>query len=263
MITIPFEGWFQCRLSTDPDPFDEPRGVSGSTIAVAGEPDLDRIVRFQPEGATVRSHTPPIGVRVKQDGHPLANARVNLLGEPKFEGRNGLVSEDAREPILPFEIEISAGLVRIARADPLTPTPLRIYEVPPKAFARQQGKREPPPAAPEALATAGVPDPTAAIRQRVTALRADLAAAPPGSAERVAIGDRLTFLVGIVPFVIPYGFDVGALGGEGTVHDPGGVLGGQVDVHAPWPLRFWLGIWDADALSGYVKGRLELPLVTT
>ena len=39
-IWLKFTGWFQCRLATDPDPTDEPRGVSGYVRAVAGEPDL-------------------------------------------------------------------------------------------------------------------------------------------------------------------------------------------------------------------------------
>src|SRR5690606_16465196 len=46
VLRIDFEGWFQVRLATDPDPSDEPRGVSGTTFALAGEPDFDRIVRF-------------------------------------------------------------------------------------------------------------------------------------------------------------------------------------------------------------------------
>ena len=43
MLVIEFNGWFQCRLATDPDPYDEPRGVSGYVHAYAGEPDLDRL----------------------------------------------------------------------------------------------------------------------------------------------------------------------------------------------------------------------------
>ncbi len=37
MLVVNFAGWFQCRLATDPDPTDEPRGVSGFTFALAGE----------------------------------------------------------------------------------------------------------------------------------------------------------------------------------------------------------------------------------
>ena len=40
-IEILFEGFWQCRLATDPDPSDEQRGVSGFTYAVAGESFLE------------------------------------------------------------------------------------------------------------------------------------------------------------------------------------------------------------------------------
>jgi hypothetical protein len=36
-----------------PDPSDEPRGVSGYTFALAGEPDLDRLLHLQPDEAGV------------------------------------------------------------------------------------------------------------------------------------------------------------------------------------------------------------------
>ena len=47
-LWIKFEGWFQCRLATDPDPADEPRGVDGYIHAIPSERDLDRIIRLQP-----------------------------------------------------------------------------------------------------------------------------------------------------------------------------------------------------------------------
>ena len=63
-IWLKFNGWFQCRLATDPDPTDEPRGVSGYVRAVAGEPDLDRILRLQPP-VVQRSYCPQVGVKVR------------------------------------------------------------------------------------------------------------------------------------------------------------------------------------------------------
>src|SRR3712207_1058344 len=100
MLSLKFEGWFECRLATDPDPTDEPRGVSGWTFAVAGEPDLDRIIRLQPQGAVNRPFGPPVGVRVtavsvngeQVTDHPLQGAPVELLDDPVFEGRNGIVA---------------------------------------------------------------------------------------------------------------------------------------------------------------------------
>ena len=91
MITLNFEGWFQCRLATDPDPSDEPRGVSGWTFAVAGEEDLDRIIRLQ-QPVSPRSPGPgsKVGVVVKAvslDGqhvldHPLVGASSNSSTNP-------------------------------------------------------------------------------------------------------------------------------------------------------------------------------------
>jgi len=32
------------------------------------------------------------------------------------------------------------------------------------------------------------------------------------------------------------------------------------DETQPWPLQFWMGGWDGDALTGYVKGTWQIPL---
>ena len=45
LVVCSFTGWVQVRLATNPDPTDEPRGVSGYTFALPGEPDLDRVLR--------------------------------------------------------------------------------------------------------------------------------------------------------------------------------------------------------------------------
>ena len=53
-LLLRFQGWFELRLATDPDPTDEPRGVSGYTFAFGCEPPLDRVLRFQPGDQLVR-----------------------------------------------------------------------------------------------------------------------------------------------------------------------------------------------------------------
>jgi hypothetical protein len=45
-IHIYFDGIFQDRLATDDDPADHPRGENGWTFACTGEPNFDRIIRF-------------------------------------------------------------------------------------------------------------------------------------------------------------------------------------------------------------------------
>jgi hypothetical protein len=37
--------------------------------------------------------------------------------------------------------------------------------------------------------------------------------------------------------------------------------GFRCDTSVPWPLRFWMGGWDGDALCAYIKGSWEIPLV--
>ena len=48
-LLLQFEGWFQCRLATDPDPTWEPRGVSGYTRAVGRESNFDGVLYLQKE----------------------------------------------------------------------------------------------------------------------------------------------------------------------------------------------------------------------
>jgi hypothetical protein len=58
MIDIRFEGFFLCRLATDPDPSLEERGISGFTYAVAGESLLDPSI-FTQAGDVLREYGPP------------------------------------------------------------------------------------------------------------------------------------------------------------------------------------------------------------
>ncbi len=46
-LTLHYEGYWQCRQATDPDPSKDPRGASGYTYAVGAENDLDQIIRLQ------------------------------------------------------------------------------------------------------------------------------------------------------------------------------------------------------------------------
>jgi hypothetical protein len=124
VLELQFEGVFQCRLATDPDGATVPRGVTGNGFAIGDEPDLNRAIYFQARGASQRSHCPPIGVYVhvahvlrkstnpmREKGELIASlrgARVDLAGEPKFEGRNHIVSEDG-EPIDPFVLEVQSS----------------------------------------------------------------------------------------------------------------------------------------------------------
>jgi hypothetical protein len=276
MLTLHFEGWFQCRLATDPDPSDEPRGVSGWTFAVAGEEDLDRVIRLQ-EPISPRSHGREVGVAVRAvsvggrqvPDHPLVGGRADLLDEPKFEGRNGIVAEDAAEFIDPFHLRITGGGVTLRRKDLLDPqNPERkIHEVDPSVLRRRQ------PVEGEAVERAEIADATGIMdyvgyrRERKEKLEDDLEQIGDPTI-RAALRKRIADLdesldlekrdirVGILGASLIYRF---AIRGPAEVVDERDVLRGVVGTLPPWPVEFWMGGWDADALCGYMRGRLQVP----
>jgi hypothetical protein len=263
VIDLVFQGWFQCRLATDPDPYDEPRGVSGYVHAYAGEPDLDRVLRLQAP-PFVRAYGPPVGVRVhqvwrdgqEQDEHPLQGASVELVEEPKFEGRNGVIADDGFEPIWPFALRVTQGRFVLARrvvpADPDDPfqglfaggveeAPAEIREATgigdlASVWADRVARLQ------QDVKTAAEPERTA-IRERLEFVEANLAA-PGGGASRF-FGARLR-----------YGYE---LTSTPVVQDPDGWLPSSIDAAGPWRVDFWLGGWDADVLCGFCWGQLRLP----
>jgi hypothetical protein len=266
MLMIAFGGWFQCRLATDPDPYDEPRGVSGYVHAYAGEPDLDRLIEWQNPGFA-REMAPAIGVQVQAvsvDGVPqetstLLGAPVRLHGRPKFEGRNGVIAEDGFEPIFPVDLDIASASVRLRRSvvpfDPdypfeglgapgvdvtgaaqiakATGIP-RLLDVWAQRLAQLQALGE-------------LPEPRkTAVRERIRFLEENLARG--GGAARF-FGARMS-----------YSF---ALNSPAPIADG---LGEHLNFHhepyEDWRLEFWLGGWDADVLCGYCQGTLVVPRVS-
>jgi hypothetical protein len=263
MIDLVFQGWFQCRLATDPDPYDEPRGVSGYVHAYAGEPDLDRVLRLQAP-PFVRAYGPPVGVNVvevwrdgeKEDDHPLEGAPVELLEEPKFEGRNGVIADDGFEPIWPFALRIEQPPFALARrvvpADPEYPFD--------GLFA---GGVEGAPA--EIRDATGIGNLATVWTARLSRLRQDIETAV--EPERTAIQERLEFLEanlaapggGASRFFgarLRYSYE---LASTPVVRDPDGWLATSIDGGGPWRVEFWMGGWDADVLCGFTRGQLRLP----
>lgn len=259
MIELRFSGWCQCRLATDPDPYDEPRGVSGYVHAYVGEPDLDRRISFQAPAFT-RPYGPAVGVAVDEvrvdgapvSGHPLLGARVDLLDEPKFEGRNGVIADDGLEPVHPFVLELTKGpfsLVRgIAPRDPGYPYP--------ELYAAGVD------IAPEEIREAtGVTDLVEVWTERLARLQQDL----PGleEPERTGTAERISFLErelaaggGTARFFgarMRFAYE---LGSPPALHDPEHWLAGEPAdaTTGPWPVHFWFGGWDADALCAFARG---------
>ena len=267
-LWLKFSGWFQCRLATDPDPCDEPRGISGYAHALAGEPHLDRIIRLQPEGTVPRSHCPKIGVTVtavtgdarRFKLHPLLGAAVELLDSPKFEGRNHILAEDGFEAIVPFHLRIRQGKFRLQRNfdDSFKFPPLNETDRGKFAQLQSTGLNVSPGAIGEAT---GIYDLTPVWAQRIAQLKADLARS--SEIEKAAIQSRVatmsnSFLARYFAARMLYSV---LLGGKPAVHDPDGFLPGAPDTSpkAPWPVDLWFGAWDADAFCGYVTGYLDIP----
>lgn len=255
-IELDFAGWYQCRLATDPDDFNEPRGHSGWTFAFGNEPDLDRIIRFH-DPVALRSHGPSVGVWIRavrmdgvvQPGHPLLAARVELLDGAVYEGRNGEIATSAQEPLVPFHLVMSGGGVILDGFDPVDLSdPGEVVRRQPVNFASNST---------EVRAATGIGDPVLFRQQRAQAVASDLAA-ETDPARRLALQARLDELArgGIrrtsLGFQLDYDF---ALRGPNRLDDPHGVLG-FTPVPKNWQVAFWMGGWDADALCGYTKGKL-------
>jgi hypothetical protein len=259
MISIGFDGWFQCRLATDPDAYDERRGKSGWTFAMPGEPDLDRMIRFHRPVAP-RSHGPQVGVFVRavalngapSPGHLLVGGTMDLLGGAVFEGRNGEIATSASEPIVPFSLEVRKEDIRLLGRDPMDLTdPAEVIRRQPQDFDGNSA---------EVRAATGVSDPRAYRQSRKGLLEADLASPTDPTAgdalrrriQELGLGSiRTTSL----SFKLTYEFE---LRGPNQWTDPARVLGVPPASGSSWKVRFWVGGWDADALCGYVSGSLTV-----
>lgn len=274
VVVCSFAGWVQVRLATNPDPADEPRGISGYSFALPGEPDLDRVVRTSHPVAP-RSHGPAIGLAVRAvtiDGfavpaHPLLGARVDLLGAPVFESVNDVVMPGGVQALEPFDLAVTHGhgRFRLRRRDYLDPArpELTVYTAPPALLAaRRTGTVT---LADDLLVEAtGAADAPGYRAARLALLRADLAASKDPVAA-AALGRRIRELELDDPrdrrtlsmtFIERRSYQ---LNGPLELDDPDGWLATLVR-HVDYPCDLTMGVWDADALSAYTTGTLTLPL---
>jgi hypothetical protein len=263
-LVLEFAGWCSLRLPTDPDPCDEPRGVSGYTFAFAGEPDLDRILNLQPRpGMPIRSHSPQLGVKVFRSSVPaLAGATVDLLGDPIIENRNWTLTLPGFEPIVPFHLRIAgddASLERFAPLNPADPSQ-PLWQVSQAQLEAQgaQGMEYEPATIGDAT---GMWDPLGVVTARLAALKAEREKTSDPIA-RTALDGRIAELefavanpgdrrVLVRNFVERFGFDM-----QGKAQATG--IDG-LDTATPWRIDFWLGAWDPDLLCLYMKGALNVP----
>ncbi len=293
-LVLEFEGYYQNRITTDPDPTDEPRGVSGYTFALAGEPDLDNIVRMQPDekGVHVRPYGlpgapgPQVGVTVRRatrDGNEvpeLTGAKVQFLNAQILE-HNGILVRNDYFVIDPLHVIITQNdKVILERTDilNLANPNMPLWEATSEQLLRRQPKKFTKNSAAVAEAT-GLPnadnntlmDNRRERRKNLMELRAQpdidavLAAALDTRIEQLAILeqwwnlsegtwdnrpiDRRAYTLGLQLD----GWDID-VNGPVTANAVGG------DPAQNWPLRFWMGGWDGDALCAYVKGSWEISL---
>jgi hypothetical protein len=288
-----FQGYTQFRMATDPDPSDDPRGLSGYTFALPGEPDFDQTLRFQPDEPGVwqrnfggDTFAPRVGVTVRRAevaGTPAAQyigARVSLL-EARLVELNGLVVRNDYFAVDPVHLRVSLNgstlLERVDLLDPARPrlsildagTPELLRRQPSQWVSNSEEVAEatglPQPVTDQALIEnrqhrqhcleallAETIDPVerSGLETRIAELRIlrkwwDLSEYAPGGPPL----DRRAYTLALQA----KGWNVG-------INGP--VLVNQVGANgaAPWPLRFWLGGWDADALCAYIDGDIEIPL---
>ena len=267
MLRLKFNGWFQCRLATDPDPSDEPRGVSGNIKALPGEPDLDRVIRLQPP-IVRRSHTlEEVGVEVREvlredespRRHPLVGAKVELLDDPVFKGENGVVAEDGKEPIVPFVLRIAKDDVVLVRSCPDTPEYTEFPYEGLQAFGIVS--------APGQIADAtGIHNVHKRLDERVARLEADIKNEKDPTRldnieRRIVLlkevdrrGQRVAprFFGFMIPYFVP-------LTGKGSVEDPNSQLDERIDLNQSWLTDFWMGGWDPDAMCAFIEGYVSIP----
>jgi Dyp-type peroxidase family len=175
-----------------------------------------------------------------------------------FEGRDGEIASSGQEPITPFHLAIKTDIngekVILRRKDDL------VLEDKDDLKRRQPlSFRE---FSQEVAQATGIDLYLEYREERKKKLSKDLEADPENAILKQRIdelgnseGRRETSL----GFQQTYAFD---LRNEAETPDKYiNLLGGTISVAKPWPIRFWMGAWDADALSGYMKGTLEVPFV--
>ena len=305
-LTLNFEGWFQMRMATDPDPTDEKRGVSGYTFALAGEPDLDAKLHLQPDepGVWQRKFGPgdddgpnlPVGAQSKygprvgvtvtsasigSDNAPEhIGARVALLDAAILE-HNGVLVRNDYFFIDPLRVRVfkADGTTLIERRDWVNPSDpsMPLWEATSAQLIRRQPTIMQSNSPMVALAT-GLKDASNATcienrKERQQNLVA-LFKKTKDATERAALTTRIEQLniveqwwnLAVGTFndrpidrrahqltLLFDGWNIGVCG-DVYANAPGG------DPSQEWPLAFWMGGWDGDALCGYIRGTWQIPL---
>jgi hypothetical protein len=297
-LYLSFEGYFQMRMATDPDPTDELRGVSGYTFALAGEPDFDNLLHLQPDeegvcerrfGVAADAPGPRVGVTVRQaksfnektlvyaDAPEYIDARVSFV-KAELTERNGIIIRNDLFAIDPLRVQVrkKRGALILDREDFLDPNnpSLPITQATSEMLERRQPQGLTNNSVEVAKAT-GLPDSSnescinnRRIRQKNLE---ELLKRTRNPVERAALETRISQLnilrrwwnlsQGGKPIdrrahqltLQAYGWNVDI---NGKVNE--NKIGADETAH--WPLSFWMGGFDGDAMCAYVSGYLSVPL---
>ena len=282
---LAFNGWVQCRMATDPDPSNDPRGVSGYSFAVPGEPDLDQIIYFQNrKGVIHRSFCPEVGVKVNsgfefhttgQDGaqqfvsktaidadHPLYHAKVDLLKNPIFDSRNGTVIFNGFGVINPFILAITGkDKVTIQRrfyADPDNEQDdLQNYPI---DLLSKYTMNTVVPNSPNFIQVTDVLQRSAFRNERLQNLKTELTT----TKDRVQIA-ALQKRISELEINDPINRRTNQIGTKVLLNYPLNAKtalykGKKVIPPNPWDLEMWMGGWDADSLCFWIEGNIQISI---
>lgn len=290
-----FEGWAQGRMPTDPDPSYEPRGVSGYSFALPGEPDMDRVIYFQnKKGVVHRTHTPEVGVYVtggteftsegaggettflkKQKittGHPLFNAKIDLKKNAKFISENSTVIYNGFGVMNPFIFSVegkNASFQRRFYANPQNPkenvedydinvlTPYMLNTV----FMDSVQLMEEPAILNR---TAFRNERKAALEKELESVLAKLALHPNDRAlmiHEAALNKRIAEL----NMNDPDDRRTRQIGTQTLINYPLNAVDATINNKLikpteDWPITMWFGAWDADSLCFFVNGFVEISI---
>lgn len=295
-LTVEFRGWYQCRMSTDPDPTWERRGVSGYTLAYGNENDFDTIIRLQRDEIADVDYRPAepgvaeVGVkvtasRVSGAEFPLlAGARLRLDGDPTYALWNQVLGDGVQRlaPIIdPFRLHVEGeGGTLLSRGDPLPGNePLWRLGADPAEYADRV------PAyvrrSDEVILALGLaPEDLSEnhrspwFERRRLWLDQAIDDSPAGSLEQGGFEHRAAVIdaysAKATNFFLDNRLGLQAVWDHPVRGDDAHVssnvanalaeLGHRVDVARPWHVRYWHGGWDGDLMRGLMKGRLAVPL---
>lgn len=290
--TLHFRGYIQLRMATDPDPTDELRGLSGYTFALPGEPDFDRILHWQPNEPGVFERDfgndpfqPRVGVHVHEaylggERRPEMEGSGIALVDSSLVELNGLLVRNDYFAIDPVQLRVTRGdhvlLERVDLLDPKRPH-LQLRQAGSPELLRRQPKRWHANSEVVARAT-GLPsaanEDLIANRQQRRAALIELRERTIDVEARAALSTRIDELADLhkwwalseyqnnVPPIDRRAYTL-ALQADGWQVDINGPVAANLlgaDPSRSWPMSFWLGGWDADALCLYVSGVLRVPL---